>query len=360
MLHLYGSRRNTRIFDRVLRVQDQLGVAMRPVAYSTAFQREEVHTGTLVLTDFDLLHGYELDMVSAMVRAARRHDSQVRVLNDPAVALERTPLLHRLHQHGHSPIEVTRIDLGEVPTSYPVFIRTEDGCGGPETGLLHDEAAFLHQRDELQRAGLSLKRRIAVTYCAEPDRDGVFRKYGAFVIGDHIVPQHVQRSTTWNVKNDVRERTPATEAEELDHLRANPHADRLLELARVAGIQFGRIDYTLVDGQPVVYEINTNPNFPNMADPKPGREDRRDLILGRLAAAFQAIDDPQASGRTIHFDPPMNANHAFVERDPWYRHPWNALRRGRTWRAVARKLGLIERRTPREPTEPTVTSRLIP
>lgn len=349
MVHLFGSRRNLATFDKLLSVQSRLP-PLRVHSYQSAFQRERVPTGSLILTDFDMLHVYEVDMLTAMVRAARRHDPDVRILNEPGRVLERTPLLHALHAAGRSPIEVTRLDMGEVPSRYPVFIRTEDGCGGPETGLLEDEVAFLQQRDRLRAAGLSLKRRIAVTFAAQRDDAGLYRKYGAFIVGRHVIPQHILRSPHWNVKSRVQTDDPAFDAEAQQYFMDNPDRQALLDIAEIAGVSYGRVDFTRIDDRPVVFEINTNPTFPGFRKgSRPDRVGRRSLILDRLAEAMAEIDGGTARRRSVSFQPPANANHAFVERDAWYRHPLQAATRARSWHWLGRRIGVLDKRKDHDP-----------
>ncbi len=52
---------------------------------------------------------------------------------------------------------------------------------------------------------------------------------------------------------------PETAREELDYVRSNPHAEELREIFELARIDYGRIDYSVVDGCIQVWEINTNP-----------------------------------------------------------------------------------------------------
>ena len=49
-------------------------------------------------------------------------------------------------------------------------------------------------------------------------------------------------------------------AEELDFLNANPHKKDLMAIFQMAGIDYGRIDYSLHKGRIQVWEINTNPS----------------------------------------------------------------------------------------------------
>lgn len=99
---------------------------------------------------------------------------------------------------------------------------------------------------------------IFVEYLDTADKAGIYRKYGAFVVGARIVPRHLYFSRDWMVKTaDLGD--PDLLAEELQYLESNPHAAQLLEICRHAGIGYGRIDYSLLDERIQIWEINTNP-----------------------------------------------------------------------------------------------------
>lgn len=118
-----------------------------------------------------------------------------------------------------------RLDSAETPTRYPVFIRSEDNCFGPETGLLQDEAAFHAAVADLRAAGKPVKRRVSISYEGAPDATGHFRKYGIIRIGDHIVPQHLLYNRNWVVSSSPDQHSDEFVAEELAFIRDNPHRD---------------------------------------------------------------------------------------------------------------------------------------
>jgi hypothetical protein len=214
-------------------------------------------SGTCIFSDLDRLTPEE------RARLAPIHDGlHGRVLNDPRRSLLRFELLRTLHDAGVNAFNAYR--PGDTPVRSPVFLR-------PESGFLKI-APRLH--DTLPRVPDG---QMAVEFCDTGDGAGIYRKYGAYVVGERIVPRHVFFSKDWLVKGaDLRE--PGHWAEELDYLRGNPHAAPLLEICRLAHIEWGRIDYSLLDGRIQVWEINTNPLFV-----LPGLNDGRDEVH-RLAA----------------------------------------------------------------------------
>ncbi len=276
-----------------------LGAAARGrlsyLTYEELFFERAAPIAHYVFTDFDRLTRYELDCAGA-VALRLQAAPEIRILNHPLKALERVPLLHRLKAEGFNDFGVQRLDTGMRPDEFPVFLRAEDGYGGPETDIIHSQAEFDRAVEELQRSGKGLKGRIAVGYVGEPDANGVHRKYGAFNIGGLIIPQHLMRSQHWVVKKNSAAIGPAEIEEELAFIRQNPHAEELARAFRIGGLDFGRVDYGFHRGRLQVYEINSNPSFPNFGK-LDGRGERRPLIRERFLSALAAIDTPHRQGR---------------------------------------------------------------
>jgi len=88
--------------------------------------------------------------------------------------------------------------------------------------------------------------------------DGLYRKYAAYIVGDRIIPADVIVEHDWHVKGNGIGAQDLVDAE-LDYIGADPHASQLKEIADLANVQYGRIDYALTDNRVVTWEINTNP-----------------------------------------------------------------------------------------------------
>lgn len=293
------------------------------MTYAQAFRRLSVPAGTLIFTDFDLLSSFEMDIAGTIAVAAEGHDPPLRILNHPLRAKERFALLSSLRAAGLNDVEVMRLELGGRPDRYPVFIRLEDGCLRPDTGLLQDATEFDSALAMLRTHGKTLKRRIAVSFENGTDPDGYFRKYGAFCIGGRIVPQHILRDADWIVKSNQVDVDEAFAAEEFSYVQNNPHEQELARVFRHAGIDFGRVDYTVREGRIVIFEINVNPTFPRFIGGTPTRERRRSIILQGLAEAFAAIDSDAVHGRLTFFPRPETMRYAkrrgwnWMERKLW-------------------------------------------
>lgn len=217
-----------------------------------------------VFSDIDRIDAVPGFEGSARTRLATLHDKLVetcgadRVLNDPARTLQRFALLETLHAQGINGFRAIRASEDALPDRYPVFLREASGFESDALPLLDSPEAYHTARAAYQARGGRLDDALAVEFCATADADGITRKYGAFVLGGHIVARHLFFSRDWQVKlADLDE--PRFVAEELAYLDSNPHAAALRDVCRLAGVGYGRIDYGLRDGRPQIWEINTNP-----------------------------------------------------------------------------------------------------
>jgi len=286
---------------------------IRPMSYESLFYSRAVPAGHYIFTDFDRLSVYELESLIALVRTIRKVSPDSIILNHPGRVLERVPLLAKLYELKLNDFSVTRVDAGEKPSDYPVFLRAEDGCILPYTQLIHSGEEFEQALAGLRERGLSVKRKIAVRFCSQPDEEGWYRKYGAFIINGTIIPGHIQRNRDWIVKSNGADYDERFSSEELDWVMSNPHEKELSHIFKVANIDFGRIDYTLVDGKIQTFEINTNPTYPRLRGirdrRRDGRQTRRAIIRTRVVEALGKIEAVNVPNKTIRFDLPQPILH---------------------------------------------------
>lgn len=304
---------------------------IRPLSYEELFYQRNLPRGNYVFADFDRLTHYEIQCLGAVADALKAADPSIRIYNDPRRVLERAPLLKRLRREGINDFDVTRVDLGEKPSAYPVFIRCEDDCNKPDTGLLNSESEFDAAIADMTQRGIPLKRRIAVQYRAEKSPDGYFRKYGAIRLGDRIFPQHILRNTDWYVKKGQVERDAQSEAEFValfDDFKS--HADVLRPIFDLAGIDYGRVDYGFVDGRIQVFEINTNPTIPKLRRRREFIKLRYDRLRPALLESFAAMNTPHAKGPPVPYKLPKPMFQRFLPLD---RTTASYVRRLR-WRAA--------------------------
>lgn len=80
-------------------------------------------------------------------------------------------------------------------------------------------------------------------------------------------------------------------AEEHDYVEKNPHEGRLREVFRLARIDYGRMDYGMLDGQVQVWEINTNPTIRSgKLNPRSARRSLLESFVDTMADAFTGVE----------------------------------------------------------------------
>lgn len=245
MIHFLTTRRNPRTIETYLR-KDGAPLASLFALWTYDRLPARPAPGTYCFADLEILTPDERERAVALSREVAARGPR---LNDPEQWLGRYALLRTLRRHGSNRFDVHRV--GEPPR-FPVFLRGEHDHDGSRTPLLRTQA-------ELCRALLEAgDDTLVVEFCDTADGAGVYRKYGAFVVGDRVLPRHLFFSRGWVVKEwDLLD--DAMLLEERRYLETNPHEQALREVAAIAGIRYGRIDYGLLDGSVQVFEINTNP-----------------------------------------------------------------------------------------------------
>ena len=238
---------------------------------------------------------------AGMLLATQIHDAiaalgdRARILNAPARVLRRYALLRALHDAGINTFDAYRVGEQRRPRTWPVLLRRESDHAGPIGELLRTPEELDAAVAALARSEGGADEAIVVEYVDTADAQGVYRKYGAFLIGDRVIPRHLLLSRRWCVKDtDLLE--PEHIAEELRYLESFPHEAQVRQVFRLANIDYGRIDYSLHGDRIQVWEINTNPTLIYAALAKPGAPRRRanDRFAHLSREAFLALDAPFA------------------------------------------------------------------
>jgi hypothetical protein len=174
-----------------------------------------------------------------------------------------------------------------------VFIRVARDHRGAASSLLNSW-------DELERAilkalaeGLILRDLVIVEFCDTVDAQGFYRRYNAYRVGDRIIPRGLAFSKEWQIKGTDKTRVWRTE-EKTAYYDENPYREQLMEVFKLAGIEYGRVDYGVKDGRVQIWEINTAPQF-SLGKPDQYTGDRLALherVASALAEAFEEIGQP--------------------------------------------------------------------
>ena len=221
-------------------------------------------------------------------------------LNDPRRAQGRFDLLRTLYREGFNRFNVWRAAEYESVDRFPVFVRVEADHLGPRSPLLRTHAEIAQTLGALQRRGWRVDDLVIVEFCDTSGRDGLFRKYAAFNVGGQLLACHAMAAQDWNVKSGQVTLDKAVVEEELAFVETNPHEEALRRAFGLAGIDYGRVDYGVLDGRVQVWEINLNPTIGRLESRHHSlppavialRERVKTTFHEKLRAAFAALDAP--------------------------------------------------------------------
>ena len=247
----------------------------------------QVPGGHYVFADLERLDDRTRRVAVVVRRALLAQDRGWRMLNHPSASLSRAELLRALAAEGINRFRATRV-WERVDRRYPVFLRHEAEHTGAMGEPVADPAALDAEVRRLVEAGFSRERLLAVEFEDVRSPDGLYRKYSAMRVGDALFPVNVQFSRGW-VTKQTEVVTEDTVSEELALARDFPGQETVQRVFEIAAIEYGRIDYALVDGRPCVWEINTNPTLIGETGGHPLRAPVRARFVERAAAAFRAL-----------------------------------------------------------------------
>ncbi len=271
--------------------------------------------GTHVFSGLDQL-------TPSMTRLVRELRAQlvahgVPVLNDPDRTLHRFPLLETLAREGRNSFRAVRATGDFTNLRYPVFVRSAHTHDGALSGLLHsprDVEAFIGR---MVVYGRSLDELIVVEFCDTADATGHYRKYAAFAVGKRVIARSLEYGRNWVLKRAGTEYSREMALEEQQFVRTNPHEAQLAEIFALAGVEYGRIDYSVKDRRVQTWEINLNPTIGRGLRPSKGRvpaalnairEETKQEFYARFNAAWAEVDTGESGELPIVLDPAVRAS----------------------------------------------------
>jgi hypothetical protein len=260
------------------------------LAYESRPEPRRLPDATYLFADVDRLTPASAPVARAIWDEMQSRGERVRCLNSPRHSLERRALLERLHRDGLNRFAVHGADADPATIRFPVFLRSSHQHKGAFGGLLADAAA-LHRAIEAKAAEGWPREDLLVVEHVDVGQDGLYRKYSAMRVGPRLIAHHIMFERQWEVKGPSLAE-PAMLAEERAFQESNPHHEELMRVYRIAGIDYGRIDYGLLDGRVQVWEINPNPTllYPR-ARYRPEQLPAKHAFTERLNAALLALDD---------------------------------------------------------------------
>jgi len=276
------------------------GSRMQVLRYDQLREMKLLRPGRYIFSDLERLSPSELKFAQDVWETLAKAGPRFRLMNNPSRVLCRYELLTRLFKEGKNRFQAVRATEPLHSLRYPVFVRVENDHNGNLTPLIYNRGDLAWPLKSLRLRGYRPRDLLVVEFCDTSDSSGLFRKYSAFRVGEEILPRHLLFSLNWNLKRPDLVDPPLAKEQER-YLLENPHRSWLREVFDLAGIEYGRIDYSILGNDPQVWEINTNPMVRKLTP--------------RLTSAFEAIEGPELSGEaiTLRIDPSLDQAMQFDE-----------------------------------------------
>ena len=261
------------------------------ITYDRLLRACWLRRATYVFADIDRLSFWDLELVAHAYLEMKQLG--LRVWNNPAKVKTRYALLRALHSAGLNDFNVYRADEINSSIRFPVFLRKNQLHSGPLTDLLHSTRELENAIAAAVNGGTPMENLVVVEFAAEPVRPGMYRKLGAFRIGDVIVPTISAHDTVWLTKyGQLGIAGEALYRDELELVKANPFAEHLRKAFEIAGIEYGRADFGIYKGRVQIYEINTNPMIDGpIPHPSLARQESMRLCWEKYLEALRALDN---------------------------------------------------------------------
>lgn len=252
--------------------------------------------GTYIFSDLERLTPALSLFAAELWNQLAAAGSKVRLLNHPGQALRRVELLRALHAAGRNQFNIYRASDDRSTMRFPVFVRSANDHEGSRTDLLHTHEAVDANLRAAICYGHDPHELLIVEYLNAASPEGIHHKFGAFRVGDRIIPRQMIFSRKWMLKYpDLIDGDKM--AREREYLEASQHQGELLETFELAHVDYGRCDYAVIDGRIQIWEINTNPIIIRPPDHyRPAELPAQEYFAPRIRAAYEAIDlkaDPQ-------------------------------------------------------------------
>ena len=252
---------------------------LRILRYEDLFTAKTVPKGPYIFSDIERLGPVAAERMAQVWK--QLDGERLHLLNHPTRSLRRYELMRVLHERGINRFNVFRLTEGRMPTRYPVFIRFENDHNGSRSPLLGSEADLRRTIDVFMDKGVSRERILICEFLDTSGGTGLYRKYSYLKLGSAILPRHLLFSRHHIVKLPDLDDDDLL-AEEVAFVEAMPYRDESAKIFEIAGIDYGRIDFSVDDGRIQVWEINTNPMI--FTPPEPG--DKRIPLGRRFAQAY--------------------------------------------------------------------------
>lgn len=298
MIYFLVAQRNSHPIKNLIQSHGKNVVdSIRIIYYEDLSLLHNLKAGTFIFSDFDFLLPEQLDVVKKIYEQIRQHYPYLKLFNDPGKVLLRYDLLKKMHALGLNKFNVVRASEAFEHLHLPVFIREANRHKGPLTKLIHSFSEVHKNICLLKFLGYPPSDLVVIEYVDVSDGDGIYNKYSAFMLGDTVMPRYLNYKRNWMVKSNLDPNDELMQSKNRNvekYMRDNPHAEWVQKIFELAGITYGRADYSLVNHEPQLWEINLNPAF--VQPPRKPEEDNsqqrlmRDLFYEQFFEELKKID----------------------------------------------------------------------
>ena len=217
----------------------------------------------LVFSDLDIISHDQLAQARMLYDRVCEKHPDLTILNNPHKVKLRYELLRYLKEQGINPFNVYRHNDELDVLRFPVFIRQENNHIGALTSLIHNRKDLEINLLSLRLQGWDIENLLIVEYEDVKTVEGYYTRYAALRVGKVLYPYLLDYNRHWMAKyvdspfKDGEEYALAFEEFTL-RFKDKP---LLMSVFEEANIEYGRIDYSLCNGRPVIWEINLNPDY---------------------------------------------------------------------------------------------------
>ena len=279
---------------------ERLSNRVRLIGYGTLFRQTELPKATYIFSDLERLTVSGLQYIAWIWKQLAASDPRIRLVNDPLRVKRRYELLRHLYAQGINSFNVRRAADVVSGCRFPAFLRRESDHYGPTTPLIGNEDDLAAAIAALATAGSFRDDHIVTEFCGAPDDTGAYVKYGCFRVGDRIMPQNRLVGRQWCVKKfEYFDETVI--ARDLAYIKSTDHNEAVRRVFDIAEVEYGRVDYSIVDGRLEFYELNTNPhNSYREMDEIP---ESRNYFTPLFIDALLALDCPADPAERVAIEP---------------------------------------------------------
>ena len=238
---------------------------IRPMTYARLFRSTSIRAGMYIFSDLERLTPAETELAAKVWSTIVNSGQQVQLLNNPIRAMRRYELLRTLYEQGINPFNVYKLTEVRMPGKYPVFIRFENDHKGNRSPLLKNKDELLAAISDLEAQGMNRESMMIIEYIDSADERGIYHKYSHFYVYGEVIPRHLFQGESWMLKvPGILDETAL--AEERKFIESNSFQEDISRIFQIAHIDYGRIDFSVINNQILVWEINTNPHITHRKD----------------------------------------------------------------------------------------------